>query len=196
LSECGRLLLKTKENFLIVRYLILTALVLSLSVAAFAQKTPTFAGYRAKVEKVRNVKVNVASGQARMFRTNLRAAAKGGVNFAGHYILTGWGCGTNCAQMAVIDARTGRAYFPRELEGVGIGYCDLPAGDVATDAPAENDMLSGAFFKPNSRLLVFQGFKGGDLNKTHSKCGNNYWEWTGSSLRQVAFKPGKSTATP
>jgi hypothetical protein len=39
------------------------------------------------------------------FRTRLREAIKGEVNFAGRYILTGWGCGTGCSQMAIIDAQ-------------------------------------------------------------------------------------------
>jgi hypothetical protein len=178
-----------------VKHVILAALVLALSVAAYAQKPPTFARYQVKVEKIKNVKVKLTSKDARMFRTNLREAAKGGVNFAGHYILTGWGCGTNCEELAVIDARTGVAYFPTELQGVGIGFCEAPDGNVAPDAPAESDTLAGVYYKPDSRLLVLQGFKGGDLNRKNSKCGNYYWEWTGSRLRQVRFVAGKRTDT-
>jgi hypothetical protein len=178
-----------------VKHIILVALVLTLSVAAFAQRSPTFAQYAVRAEKVRNVKVKLTTKDARMFRTNLRNAAKGGVNFAGHYILTGWGCGTNCEELAIIDARTGIAYFPKELQGVGIGFCDIPEGKVAADAPKEDEYQS-AFYKAGSRLLVFQGFKGGDLNDHNSKCGTYYWEWTGNRLRQIRLIPGKRTDTP
>ena len=99
-------------------------------------------------------------------------------------------------KLAIIEARNGRAFFPKELEGVGTGFCELPEGAVTSDAPAENEYIAGAFFKNNSRLLVLQGFSGGELEKTGSKCGNYYWEWTGSTLRRVAFKAGKSTMTP
>ncbi|HAF21422.1 MAG TPA: hypothetical protein DCK93_00685, partial [Blastocatellia bacterium] len=46
------------------------------------------------------------------FKTRLRWAAKNQKpNFAGHYILTSWGCGAECVMGAVIDARTGKAYW-------------------------------------------------------------------------------------
>lgn len=46
--------------------------------------------------------------QARQFRTRLAEGAKQGPNFAGRYTIVEWGCGTNCQQIAVLDARTGR----------------------------------------------------------------------------------------
>jgi len=111
-----------------IKYLFLTAMLLALASVGFAQsKTPTFERYAAKVETIKNVKVNLKSHKyANMFRTNLRNAAKEGVNFAGHYILTTWGCGTNCSQTAVIDARSGRVFFPEILTEIGIGYCEFP----------------------------------------------------------------------
>jgi hypothetical protein len=45
---------------------------------------------------------------ARQFRTRLKEGAKEGPNFAGLYTIIEWGCGTNCQQVAVVDARTGR----------------------------------------------------------------------------------------
>jgi hypothetical protein len=42
----------------------------------------------------------------------LREGARKGPNFAGHFTITYWGCGaTDCATLAIIDARTGRVYF-------------------------------------------------------------------------------------
>ena len=35
-----------------------------------------------------------------------------GPNFAGHYMIIQWGCGSTCIQMAVVDAETGRVYSP------------------------------------------------------------------------------------
>lgn len=48
----------------------------------------------------------IASG----YRTRLREGARKGPNFAGHYTVVTWGCGSNCEVNAVVDARTGRAY--------------------------------------------------------------------------------------
>ena len=45
---------------------------------------------------------------AKQFRTRLTEGAKSGPNFAGAYTIVEWGCGTNCQQIAIINARTGR----------------------------------------------------------------------------------------
>ncbi|MEP6903452.1 MAG: hypothetical protein ABJA66_17125 [Actinomycetota bacterium] len=153
---------------------------------AFAQKTPLFKQYASKVEKVKVQKVNFASHKrAKTFRTNLSNALKEGVNFAGHFILATWGCGTNCSDSGIIDARTGNVYFPKELEGIGIGFCEI---DYENTEPLA--------FKPDSRLLVLSGFKGGDLNSEKTSCGIYYFEWTGTSLKKVGFVKKKRTSTP
>lgn len=167
------------------KILLLTALLLASSLYADAQSTPTFTQFAAKVESLKNVKVNLRSHKnASMFRTNLRNAAKEGVNFAGHYILTTWGCGTNCSQSAIIDARNGRVFFPTQLEGAGFGFCDFP------------DDTEPFIYKVNSRLFVLNGFKGGDLERENSRCGVYYLEWTGANFKQVKFVQKKRLATP
>jgi hypothetical protein len=169
-----------------LKMVLLTALIVALSSIGFAQSnTPTFKQYAAKVEKRKNVRVNLKSHKnANMFRTNLRNAAKEGINFAGHYILTTWGCGTNCSHSAIIDARNGRVFFPNQLEGAGFGFCELP------------DDTEPLVFKPDSRLLVLSGFKGGDLSLENGRCGIYYLEWTGARLRQVKFVEKKRIETP
>jgi hypothetical protein len=168
------------------------------SVTSFAQKVPSFTSYGTRIDKKRAVTVNLGSHKsARMFRTNLRNAAKEGVNFAGHYILTGWGCGTNCSMWAIIDARNGRVYFPREFEGVGFGFCELPEGKLPSDTPNLADDASGPlYFKANSRLVALTGFTGGGLDNQQAKCGNYFFEWTGNRLKRVSFVAGKRTDTP
>ena len=169
-----------------VKIVLLVALFLAFNLIGYAQSaTPTFTQYAAKVEKTKNVKVNLKSHKnANMFRTNLRNAAKEGVNFAGHYILTTWGCGTNCSQTAIIDARSGRVFFPRELEGAGFGFCELP------------DDTEPIAYQADSRLLVLSGFKGGDLSVENAPCGIYYYEWTGTKLKQVRFVEKKRIETP
>jgi len=46
--------------------------------------------------------------KAKQFRTRITEGAKHGPNFAGIYTVIEWGCGTNCQQIAVVNARTGR----------------------------------------------------------------------------------------
>lgn len=169
-----------------IKWLFLTALFLAASLTGLAQSTtPTFTQYAAKVEKINNVKVNLKSHKyANTYRTNLRNAAKEGVNFAGHYILTTWGCGTNCAQSAIIDARNGHVFFPEELGGSIFGFCELP------------DNTEPIVYKANSRLLVLSGFKNGDLDKKDGRCGIYYLEWTGTKFKQVKFVEKKRTEMP
>ena len=44
------------------------------------------------------------------YRARLREGARKGPNFAGHYTVVAWGCGSNCEVNAVVDARNGRVY--------------------------------------------------------------------------------------
>lgn len=168
------------------KIVLLVVILLAFSSISFAQSaTPSFTEYAAKVEKVQNIKVNLKSHKdANRFRTNLRNAAKEGVNFAGHYILTTWGCGTNCSVSAIIDARSGKVFFPDQLEGAGFGFCELP------------DDTEPIVFKADSRLLVLSGFKGGDLNLKNGRCGIYYLEWTGTNFKQLQFVEKKRIETP
>lgn len=181
-----------------MRYTILAALILTLSLGAQAQRRPSYAEYHSRVETIRNIKVDLKSHKnANRFRTNLRNAAKDGVNFGGHYILTGWGCGTNCSEWAIIDARNGRVFFPREFEGVGFGFCDLPEKAMPKDEPKTAHETEGPlYWQKNSRLIVLTGMTGGGLDDPKAKCGNYFFEWTGTALRRVGFIAGKRTDAP
>ena len=53
--------------------------------------------------------------RAREYRTRIRDGASGGPNFAGHYTVVSWGCGTSCAVYVIVDAITGRVYWPPEI---------------------------------------------------------------------------------
>ena len=169
-----------------IKSVLLITVLCAFGPTCFAQSSaPTFTQYAVKVEKTRNIRVNLKSHKnANMFRTNLRTAAKEGVNFAGHYILTTWGCGTNCTESAIIDARNGRVFFPEQLQGSSFGFCEFP------------DDTEPIVYQADSRLLVLNGFKGGDLDKKGGRCGVYYFEWTGASLKQVKFVQKKRTDTP
>jgi hypothetical protein len=62
------------------------------------------------------------NSNAYKFRTVLTEGAKQGVNFAGHYTIVTWGCGTSCQVLAVIDRQTGQVYFPEIVASVGFDY--------------------------------------------------------------------------
>ena len=46
----------------------------------------------------------------RLFRTMIREGASKGPNFAGHYTIAEWGCGSGCVSIAVVDAKDGTVF--------------------------------------------------------------------------------------
>jgi hypothetical protein len=138
---------------------------------------PGFYDYAVKKQfKVRPAPVSLKSPEARMFRTRLREGARTGPNFAGHYTIVMWGCGTSCTNTAIVDALTGQVYFPPELNpftypvGYGLG-----------------DSL-GMDYKPDSLLLVATGASGED-----GKAGVYYYVWRNHKLELVRMDEAKPT---
>jgi hypothetical protein len=76
------------------------------------------------------------------YRGQFAAAAGQSPNFAGHFILTHWGCGTNCQMGGVIDARTGQTTL------IPFTVC------CSVDSGQDVQMMD---FRPNSRLIIFNG---------------------------------------
>lgn len=80
------------------------------------------------------------------FKARLRWAAKNEKpNFAGHYILTSWGCGAECLMGAIIDAKTGKVYW------WNFSICCW-----GTDV---DDKFNPIEFRPDSKLIVFSGLR-------------------------------------
>ncbi len=128
-----------------MKFSLLTLILVFSSLAVFGQKgAPQFRDYPAgKIYKGRNAPVIIGKNE-RMFRTRLREAAKEKPNFAGRYIVTAWGCGTQCLMGAVIDAKTGKVYW------WNFTVCCWENAD---------DDFSPIEFRPNSRLIVFSGLR-------------------------------------
>lgn len=59
---------------------------------------------------------------AREFLTAITAAQAGGPNFAGHYAVASWACGTSCQQNAVVDAASGRIVAFNVGSEYGVDY--------------------------------------------------------------------------
>jgi hypothetical protein len=86
----------------------------------------------------------VTKGQ-RMFRTRILAGAKSPVEFAGHYTLPRWGCGTLCNEFVIVDSVTGRVYdVPFSLSELPTPWEEEQAGD---------DSLNRMDYRPDSRLM-------------------------------------------
>jgi hypothetical protein len=149
-----------------------------ISTDAIRQPVPRFADYPASVETIRHPAAPVlASREARMFRTELREGARKGPNFAGHFTVVGWGCGSACIQWAVVDARTGKVRLEPSIEVVSV--------DNVADANADVFALR---FRRDSRLMIILGAPKED----QAREGAAFYEWTGERFRLLKFAPRKA----
>ncbi|HEY0078651.1 MAG TPA: hypothetical protein VGB73_08395 [Pyrinomonadaceae bacterium] len=156
------------------------ALVVTLDERASAQQAdaPRFEDYRVVVWRGSVAPLKMRSHRlARSYRTIIREQrAEAGINFAGHYTFVSAGCGTGCSINGIIDARTGRAYFPRELTGwtISIGDYQLQEG--------EDDFR---VFRSDSRLLKIVGRPntGRMGEERQGASGVYYYEWANNRLR-------------
>lgn len=106
-------------------FLIALAILAIHSADATANVLPKFEDYPAtSTSKCQNVTVNLKSHpEAHTFRTQLREAAKRHCpEFAGHYIVAAWGCGSPCQEGALIDVRSGQVYKLPFLLRTGAAY--------------------------------------------------------------------------
>ena len=163
-----------------------------LSTDAVFRTGPRFAGYAAGLKTiVHPAPAAIASHEARQFRSMLREAAKAGPNFAGHFTIAGWGCGTSCLDWGVVDALTGQVTFDAKLR-----VLETPSGDWAnygaltksfTAAGANKESFDLLLFRRDSALLVMRGAPGED----ETRDGVRYLHWTGTRFEQVKFVPAK-----
>lgn len=104
--------------------------------------------------------------KARRFRSVLRGGAKAGPNFAGHYTVIKWGCGTACAEFAIVDAKNGRVYFPSTIKFNSYALV--------------HDGTEPFQFRKDSALFIIVG----EPDET-DKLGVYYYKWTGSDLKRI-----------
>ena len=113
----------------------------------------------------------------RMFRTVIGEAVKKGPNFAGHYTIADWGCGTACESIAIIDAESGTVF-------------DGPFGKLPKAAfyygPNVDEDKTDLDYHLDSRLFVARGCP------NFTACGAYYYEWTGAAFRLLANVPMKA----
>ncbi len=117
-----------------------------------------------------------------MYRTVLKEGAKKGPNFAGRYTIVTWGAGLGDFSLAVIDAKTGRVYFPPFRE-VGNSSYGLPLVDKGNN-PA---------WRPDSKLFAFVGLPGGRSSKG---TGLYVYEFNHGLFRLIQFIPERSANHP
>jgi len=173
-----------------VRHLTAIAVVILVFQSTFvgqSAKAPDFKQYPADVYAGKPAPLNLRSHRmARTYRTSIREQLhEHGINFAGRYTIAVMGCGAGCSITAIVDARNGSAYFPRELDGWNVepGVYDF----------ADNEDVQT--FRTDSRLLKIIGAPRLSADERWGPGGIYYYEWKNDRLRQVQFVPTKRTET-
>jgi hypothetical protein len=143
-------------------------------------KAPSFAAYHVSVPKSRaNAKLDLGSNLlAREYRTVLRQELAQGPNFAGHYRVAVWGCGSSCAMFAVIDTDTGRVMTPESFSHTSGVYFDIEVRKAYPRSQSDSWLFA---FRKDSRLLVVLG----DLDEDESREGAFYFALDGEQLKLV-----------
>jgi len=155
--------------------------------------TPRFEDYRVtEIFKGTPAEPILATAEHRRYRTRIgngvlkgegvvadtetnRRATVPQTNFAGKYVVVIWGCGSQCAMMATVDAETGKIYDP-------------PLSDARSELYVPLDMVSDMHigFRRDSSLLVLrnacQDFK------NRKTCGTYYFNWKDNHFDLVKFE--------
>lgn len=130
---------------------------------ARAHNAPRLDSYRVAPELERTpTPLDLASYPgARRFRTVLRNGARRGPNFAGHYTVVSWGCGSPCTEFVIVNGWTGKIVY-------------------WTDEP----LVRPPIFARWSRLMADDptGFMTDSAGRPHFATVVRYYEWTGHEL--------------
>ena len=115
---------------------------------------------------------DLTSPGARQFQSVLTLAAQGGPNFAGHYTVAVWGCGTSCQSFAIIDVNSG---------AVEMGGFTLSVG-------AEYRRNSGLFIT-NPPEAWREAYGDDDVGAVGGRARTEYFHWNGEELVRLACVP-------
>lgn len=139
---------------------------------------------------------SLTTPEERRFRTVIRqGVAKGygvaeepsgkerpGPNFAGHYFIVTWGCGSPCLMAAIVDAKSGRVLPP-----------PFHPGNSYFQVPWAFPMEPPLDYRLNSRLLIAKICEqdkvvqvGGHKSYQAQQCGTHYFLMTDSGLNLLS----------
>ena len=138
-----------------------------------SNQKPSFESYPAEMLQISATpKLVLTTKLAKKYKTVITDQSVKEVNFAGHYRVATWGCGTDCRGFAIINKQTGMVYT---MPGV-----ELVAGVMGND----EERIS---FKPSSKLFIISGL----IND--EKEGKFYYLWSGSKFQFLAKFPLEKT---
>ena len=143
--------------------------------------------YPAKPYTGSNAAPDVSSDpRSRRYRTQLRGWATEKPNFAGHYIVATWNCGTGCTEIAIIDAINGKIFHPAGARSNSSSDVDVDLLVDEGSSPRRADFGS-LRYSVDSRLLVLFGVP---ENRMENR-GISYFVWENDVLKRIRLVPVK-----
>jgi hypothetical protein len=107
----------------------------------------------------------------KMFAAQIRRQAILPPNFAGHFRIAEWGCGSSCVSVAIIDLKSGE---------VDNGPFSILAYGEPYRYEGGSDELA---YRVGSRLLIARGCP------EDKNCGTYYFAWEDHGFRKLRFVP-------
>jgi hypothetical protein len=147
------------------------------SLSVGAQPIPQFDDYRVtEIFRGAPARPVLATSEQRRYRTRITAGVsesfKPGPNFAGHYVVIQWGCGSQCVMMAIVDTKTGAVYDP-PLSGTGSELY----------IPLDNLSKMETEYHRGSSLMVLRDA----CRNFRGECGTYYFNWRENKFALVKF---------
>jgi hypothetical protein len=141
---------------------------------------PHFTDYHISISPVQgSPQLNLKSNPiAKTYRTVLRQEMAQGPNFAGHYRVAIWGCGSSCAMFAVVNLKTGRVITAERTGRTSAVFFGIDDQKMFPDSQSESGLFG---FRKDSRLLAVVG----DLDEDESREGAFYFALEAERLRLV-----------
>lgn len=120
------------------------------------ESAPSFEDYKVPVEgPIKHPKVDTETTKiGHMFRTVLRNGIKSGPNYAGHYTVVVWGCGTSCSSFAVVNLKTGQVITSPGIDSLAGNHLNRTIDQFLPEGGSD---YWGYRYRPDSRLLVLIG---------------------------------------
>jgi hypothetical protein len=158
----------------------------SLDAPCSGRNTPTFDDFKVSRSFKGVPKAPVLRTRSdREYRTSIRNAVKSGANFAGHYSVAEWGCGTGCHGFVVVDVVTGTVYDPPFTD---INFHQPEVAEYWENHEPQWWCLSNhdvIEYRADSDLLVVEGCL------DDHQCGRTYYRIGVKGLQQIAFDPDR-----
>lgn len=129
-----------------------------------------FSDYPSEVSSLTLSQIDLNSHpSASNFKTRFKALQGRPANFAGHYILVYWGCGSSCQMFSIVDVETGQIFMNEDWSS-SMGVCVQSNSSLLIVNPgiSEPARMQSTYYHWDGQRLVF--LREGSLPSVEAGC--------------------------